>query len=77
MRELATDIADLVSKITGVPIQPRFEPEGMTGQPRRCCDTSKANRVLGFRAQVGLLEGLKRTVEWFATHESRTLPAHI
>jgi len=77
MRELAIQIADLVSKIRGVPIRPRFEPAGMTGQPRRCCDTSKANRVLGFRAQIGLLEGLKRTVEWFATNESRTLPAHI
>jgi len=64
-------------KSEGVPIRPRFEPAGMTGQPRRCCDTSKANRVLGFRAQIGLLEGLKRTVEWFATNESRTLPAHI
>jgi len=77
IRELATRIAGLVSRIKGMPIQPRFEPAGLTGQPRRCCDTTKANRVLGFHAQVELSEGLKRTVEWFAKNESRTLPAHI
>ena len=77
IRDLATRIADLVSIVRGVPIQLRFEPAGLTGQPRRCCDTSKANRVLGFRAQIDLMEGLKRTVEWFAANESRTLPAHI
>ena len=75
--ELATRIAALVSRVRGVPIQPRFEPAGLTGQPRRCCDTSKANRVLGFRARVALSEGLQRTVEWFAANASRTLPAHI
>jgi len=77
IRELATQIASLVSQIRGVRIQPRFEPAGLTGQPRRCCDTSKANRVLGFRAQMALSEGLKRTVEWFAKNESRALPAHL
>ena len=77
IRELATRIADLVSRVRGVPIQPRFEPAGLTGQPRRSCDTSKANRVLRFRAQVTLSEGLQRTVEWFAANATRTLPAHI
>jgi GDP-L-fucose synthase len=77
IRDLATQIASLVSQIRGVPIQPRFEPAGLTGQPRRCCDASKANRVLGFQNQVALSEGLRRTVEWFAKNESRTLPAHL
>lgn len=77
VRDLATRIAALVSEIRGTPIQPCFAPAGLTGQPRRCCDVSKANRVLGFRAKVGLMEGLKRTVEWFAANESCTLPAHV
>ena len=77
IRELATQIANLVSQVRAVPIQPRFQPAGLTGQPRRCCDTSKASSVLGFRAQVALSDGLKRTVEWFARNESRTLPAHL
>ena len=32
---------------------------------RNYADTSKAHRMLGWRAEVGLDEGLKRTVEWF------------
>jgi UDP-glucose 4-epimerase len=31
---------------------------------RRVPDVSKANHVLGFSAQVGLEEGLRRTIEW-------------
>lgn len=33
---------------------------------RNYSDTSKAERLLGWRASVGLAEGLRRTVEWFA-----------
>ena len=77
IRELADTIADLVSKIRGTAIQPRFTPAALTGQPRRCCDTTKANQVLGFRAETKLMDGLKRTVEWFARNENRPLPAHL
>jgi GDP-L-fucose synthase len=77
IRDLAARIAGLVSEIRGMSIHPRFEPAALTGQPRRCCDASKATRTLGFRAQVALSQGLKRTVEWFAKNESRTLLAHL
>jgi GDP-L-fucose synthase len=36
--------------------------------PIRLIDTAKAERVLGFRAKVGLREGLKRTLEWYRAH---------
>ena len=40
--------------------------EERRGEVRRnYADTSKAERMLGWRAQVGLDEGLRRTVEWF------------
>lgn len=77
IRELATQIAEVVSIIRGVKVQPRFEPAGLTGQPRRRCDTSKASRLLGFHARVQLREGLQRTIQWFAKHETRPLPAHV
>jgi GDP-L-fucose synthase len=77
IREVATRIAGLVSKIRGSQIQLRFEPAGLTGQPRRSCDVTKAIRVLGFRAKTDLTEGLQRTVEWFAANESCTLPTHV
>ena len=77
IRDLATRIANLVSKERGVSIQPRFQAAGLTGQPRRCCDTNKATRALGYHTQVTLGEGLERTVKWFAENENRPLPAHI
>jgi GDP-L-fucose synthase len=77
IREVALRMAALVSESRGLAIQVRFDPTGLTGQPRRCCDISKADRGLGFRATTDLEEGLKRTVEWFAANESHTLPAHV
>jgi GDP-L-fucose synthase len=35
------------------------------GQPRRCLDTSRAEQLLGFRARMGLREGLAQTIEWY------------
>src|SRR4029453_891644 len=37
---------------------------------RRLADVGKADRLLGFRAQVGLEEGLARLVEWWQTHRA-------
>jgi GDP-L-fucose synthase len=34
------------------------------GQPRRCLDTTKAEREFGFVAKTGFEEGLKKTV-WY------------
>ncbi len=35
------------------------------GQPRRCLDTTRAEREFGFKAQVTLDEGLRRTIGWY------------
>jgi GDP-L-fucose synthase len=77
IRDLANTIADFVSEVRGTQVEPRFRSGGLTGQPRRRCDTNKAERLLGFRTKVSLSDGLKRTVEWFAAHESHSLPANL
>lgn len=38
---------------------------------RNFADTSKARRLLGWRAEMDLDEGLRRTVEWFMSEEAR------
>lgn len=44
---------------------PEFLPErSVNPVPRRLADVSKAERLLGFRAWVGLEEGLRRLVAW-------------
>jgi GDP-L-fucose synthase len=35
------------------------------GQPRRCLDTSRAERLFGFRARTSLADGLRRTIAWY------------
>ncbi len=35
------------------------------GQPRRMLDTSRARDLLGFEAEIGLEEGLRRTIAWW------------
>ena len=45
-----------------------FDPSKPSGQPRRACDTSRSRKVLGFQAEIGLQEGLARTVAWYREH---------
>ncbi len=71
----ATLVAKFASEILGREITPEFDPRGLTGQPRRHCDTTKLESILGFRARVSLEEGLRKTVQWFHQHENHTLPA--
>jgi len=64
-------LAKMVKKITGSSSQITFVPyHDLYGSPfedprRRLPDASKAERLLGFKTQVPLTEGLKKTVAWF------------
>jgi GDP-L-fucose synthase len=42
------------------------------GQPRRCLDVTRAQREFGFRTQVGLREGIAKTVAWFVANRCQT-----
>ena len=64
IRDLATKIAELVG-YEGRLVWDSSKPDG---QPRRRLDVSRAEREFGFRAEVGLDEGLRRTVDWYRTH---------
>ncbi|MBU0614820.1 MAG: GDP-L-fucose synthase [Nanoarchaeota archaeon] len=35
------------------------------GQPRRCLDTSRAEKEFGFKAKMDFDEGLKKTIDWY------------
>ncbi len=63
-------IFELVKKIaslTGFSGETVWDPSKPDGQPRRCLDVSRAEKEFGFRAAVGLDEGLRRTVEWYTS----------
>jgi UDP-glucose 4-epimerase len=59
------ELLDLLLRLTNSKLQPRFEPERKVNPVRRrLASTEKAERLLGFKAEVGLEEGLRRLIEW-------------
>jgi GDP-L-fucose synthase len=65
IRDLAFLVSELVGAIAGKKVGPTFDPQGLTGQPRRKCDTEKAKAELGYVAKVPMREGLERTIRWY------------
>jgi GDP-L-fucose synthase len=59
------DLAALVARLCGYQGRLRFNADKPDGQPRRSLDTSRAKERMGFEAQVGFEEGLRRTIDWF------------
>jgi GDP-L-fucose synthase len=54
-----------------------WDPSQPDGQPRRRVDPSRAEALLGWRAQMPFEEGLRRTIDWYLAHreEAERLPA--
>lgn len=61
IRDLTTTIAEL----TGFRGRITWDATKPDGQPRRCLDTSRAEKLLGWRAEMDLRSGLERTIEWY------------
>jgi GDP-L-fucose synthase len=66
IRDLATRIAAL----SGFKGTLAWDPTKPDGQPRRCLDTTRAARLLDWRATTPLDEGLARTIAWFRQHRA-------
>jgi GDP-L-fucose synthase len=58
-------LVELINQIIGFNGSIIWDPSKPDGQPRRILDTSKAEQEFGFRAKIGLEEGLKRTIDWY------------
>lgn len=59
------DLATLIVRLTGFEGELRWDTDKPDGQPRRCLETSKAERFFGFRAQTSFEEGLRQTIRWY------------
>jgi len=59
------DFVNLIAELTGFKGRVVWDPSQPEGQPRKCLDTSKAEREFGFKAKTSIEEGLKRTIEWY------------
>ena len=60
------ELAAALLRVMGSDLQPEYGPERKVNPvSRRLADISKAERLLGFKAEVGLEEGLTRLVAWW------------
>jgi UDP-glucose 4-epimerase len=60
------ELADALLRVMDSDLRPEYGPErAVNPVPRRLADTRKAEGLLGFRARVGLEEGLRRLVDWW------------
>ncbi len=65
------DLARLILELSGSPAKIVFDTSKPDGQPRRTCDTRKAESKIGFRSEVPLREGLQKTIAWYTEEKSK------
>jgi UDP-glucose 4-epimerase len=66
------ELAAALSRVMGKHATPEYGPaRSVNPVPRRLASTEKAERMLGFRAQVPLEEGLRGMVEWWRSERVR------
>ncbi len=60
------ELAHLLIRIMGSTVEPQFQPvRKVNPVSRRLADTSKAERMLGFRTEISLEQGLEELVDWW------------
>jgi GDP-L-fucose synthase len=59
------DLVELIAKLTSFKGKITWDVTKPDGQPRRCLDTSKAEKEFGFKAKTNFEEGLKKTIKWY------------
>ena len=59
------ELAELIAELTGYEGELAWDKSKPNGQPRRRLDTSRAERLFGFRAGTSFREGLERTIAWY------------
>lgn len=67
------ELAHLLIEVMGADVAVEHGPERSVNKvPRRLADTTLARERLGFEAEVGLDEGLRRLVEWWRAERPAT-----
>ncbi|HWB01149.1 MAG TPA: GDP-L-fucose synthase [Pirellulales bacterium] len=62
------DVAQTICDLCDYRGELRFNSTKPDGQPRRCLDTSRAERAFGFKAGTKLRDGLIETIAWYERH---------
>lgn len=59
------DLVELIARTCGFTGRIEWDASKPDGQPRRCLDTSRALKLLDWRAAMSFEEGLRRTIAWW------------
>jgi GDP-L-fucose synthase len=65
------DLVALIAELTGFDGRIVWDATKPDGQPRRCLDTSRAQKEFAFKAKMELREGLRRAIEWYLDQRRR------
>ena len=69
IKDLVTMISDLLSKEVSIKIDPsRFRPHDVD---TLVCDYSRATRLLGWKPETSIKEGLRLTIDWAKEHGTK------
>ncbi len=63
-------LVELIARLCDYTGEIRWDPTKPNGQPRRCLDTERAAKLLGWRAKVSFEDGLRRTIAWYRGNRS-------
>jgi GDP-L-fucose synthase len=58
------ELAELICEICGFGGRIVWDSTKPDGQPRRCLETSRAEKYFGFRAKTSFREGLTKLIHW-------------
>lgn len=65
------ELADLIVRLTGYQGKIVWDTTKPDGQPRRKLDTTRALQYFGFKAQMDLEKGLKKTIRWYLDQQGK------
>ncbi|MCR4442614.1 MAG: NAD-dependent epimerase/dehydratase family protein [Peptococcaceae bacterium] len=70
IRTSIKELAKMVLAVTGSNLKIQYEPAGLTFVKNRIGCPVKAEKEIGYKAEVDLKEGLKRLIEWRNNHKA-------
>ena len=59
------ELVNLIAEYTGFKGKIIWDTSKPNGQPRRCLDTSRAEKEFGFKAKMDFKKGLRKTIKWY------------
>lgn len=64
VRTTINEMVDMLLELTGSSLKPEYKPQEAMFVQHRIGSTEKAEKLLGFKAHVDLIDGLREVVDW-------------